>query len=452
MPEFEPHFLTGAAGGRWTSPPRSPLTGFTADSRTLRPGQVFVAVRTERRDGHDFLAAAAAAGAPAALVSAPRAGVDLPQLVVADPLSALQAIARAHRRAFAGPVVGITGSAGKTSTKELLALLLGAESGAAASPVLATEGNLNNHLGVPLTLLRLERSLHRFAVIEAGISAPGEMAPLADMIEPDLALVTLVGPAHLAALGGVEGVAREKAVLAARVRPGGCALFPPSCANFAAFRALSGPTQIVAAAVQQQGETTRFTLAGDGSGPYALRRVSAGMAGNAALAVSAARRLGISPDQIRARLARWAPAPLRGQVRRDGGRLVYLDCYNANPASMADALGAFADLAPPGPGRLFVLGCMEELGEGSGRYHRELGESLRLGPADLAILIGEQAGEIQAGARVAGARADQLVVAAGAAEVSSLVESFAGPVFVKGSRRYRLETLAPGAGALQGAH
>jgi UDP-N-acetylmuramoyl-tripeptide--D-alanyl-D-alanine ligase len=452
MPEFEPHFLTGAAGGRWTCPPRSPLTGFTADSRTLRPGQVFVAVRTERRDGHDFLAAAAAAGAPAALVSAPRAGAALPQLVVPDPLSALQAIARAHRRAFTGPVVGITGSAGKTSTKELLALLLGAADGASPSPVLATEGNLNNHLGVPLTLLRLDPAAHRFAVIEAGISAPGEMAPLADMIEPDLVLVTLVAAAHLAALGGLEGVAREKAVLAARVRPGGCALFPPQCASFAAFRALSGPTQTVAAEVRQLGETTEFTIPGDAAGPYALRRVSAGMAGNAALAVSAARRLGIPPDQIRSRLARWAPAPLRGQVRRDGGRLVYLDCYNANPASMADALAGFAGLAPAGPARLFVLGCMEELGAGSARYHRELGESLRLGPADLAILIGEQAGEIQAGARAGGARADQLVVAADAADVRGLVEGFAGPVFIKGSRRYRLEILAPGAAALQGAH
>src|SRR5690606_7199360 len=141
----------------------------------------------------------------------------------------------AHRRAFRAPVVGVTGSAGKTSTKNLLALLLGG----AAGEVLATEGNLNNHLGVPLTLTRLDPARHRFAVIEAGISEPGEMAPLAALTEPDVALTTLVGPAHTAALGGLEDVAREKAVLPAATRPSGLALFPRDCLQFAAFRDLS---------------------------------------------------------------------------------------------------------------------------------------------------------------------------------------------------------------------
>jgi len=452
MPAFTPDFLARASGGHWSAVPRSPLSGFATDSRQLRPGQVFVAIATAQRDGHDFLTAAAAAGAPAAIVSAPRPALALPQLVVADPLAAFQAIARAHRRGFSGPVAAVTGSAGKTSTKNLLALLLGASPDAHDSPVLATEGNLNNHLGVPLTLTRLDPGRHRYAVVEAGISAPGEMAPLAAMIEPDLALVTLIAPAHLADLGGLEGVAREKAVLAAGVRPGGLALFPPACSEFAAFRALTVPTRIVAAAVRQLGDWTEITL-GEASPPFRMRRVSAGMASNAGLAISAALRLGISPEVVQSRLAHWSPAPLRGEVRRDGGRLLYLDCYNANPAAMADALAAFAFLAPAGRPRLFVLGCMEELGAESASYHRALGAELRLGPADRAVLIGEQAEQIRVGARAVGARDDQLTIAGTPEGAAGIVAGFAGAIFIKGSRRYRLETLVPAsAGARAGAH
>jgi len=217
------------------------LTAFGVDTRALRPGDVFVALRTERRDGHDFLADAATAGAAAALVAVPDRAVPLPQLVVPDPLAAFQAIAREHRRTFRGAVVGISGSAGKTSTKDLLALLLGG----ASCGVVATEGNLNNHLGVPLTLTRLDPAVHRFAVVEAGISAPGEMAPLAGMIEPDVALITLVAAAHTRDLGGLEGVAREKALLPAAVRPGGVAIVPRSTLDFAAFRDLRVRTMVV---------------------------------------------------------------------------------------------------------------------------------------------------------------------------------------------------------------
>ena len=169
MAVFSPDTLAQWTGGRWTVPPLSPLTGFAIDTRKVRPGQIFVALKTDQRDGHEFVASAEAAGASAALVALPNPAVALPQLVVADPLGAFQTIARAHRRNFRGPVVGISGSAGKTSTKNLLALLLGGEAGG----VLATEGNLNNHLGVPLTLTRLNPAEHRFAVIEAGISGSG---------------------------------------------------------------------------------------------------------------------------------------------------------------------------------------------------------------------------------------------------------------------------------------
>ena len=432
-PHFDPEKLARSTGGRWTAAPGGPIAGFATDTRELGRGQMFVALKTEKRDGHAFLSAARAAGASAALVAAADPGVDLAQLVVPDPLAAFQAIAAAHRRLFPGPVIAISGSAGKTSTKNLLALLLD------PAVTLATEGNLNNHLGVPLTLTRLDPAVHRYAVVEAGISAPGEMAALAAMIDPDMTLITLVAPAHLAELGGIDGVAREKAVLAAMVRPGGVAIFPRSCAEFAAFRGLKVKTEVVSFTAVHDREETRVTLPAGGT--FTLRRVSDGMAQNAALALTAALRLGLSPDEIQRRLTQWRPAPLRGELRRENGRLLYLDCYNANPASMGDALAAFCAIAPPEDPRLFVLGCMEELGAEAPRFHRELGRSLPLRPGDFLFITGENAAPVREGALENGGRAAQIAVVEGLGGVKERLAAFRGSVFVKGSRRYQLERI-----------
>jgi UDP-N-acetylmuramoyl-tripeptide--D-alanyl-D-alanine ligase len=460
MPAFIPETLAAWTGGAWDRPPAIPLTGFSTDSRQIAPGQVFVALKTPSRDGHAFLADAARAGAAAALVAQAQPTAALPQLLVADPLAAFHAIARAHRRAFPGPVIAISGSAGKTSTKDLLARLLGGERGG----VLATAGNLNNHLGVPLTLTRLDPQAHAWAVIEAGISGPGEMTTLAAMIEPDVAVITLVAPAHLEALGGIEGVAREKARLPAAVRPGGLALFPASCAEFAAFRDLSVPVRVlelrpgsaragtagprVGFTLSHHDDRTTVTLADDSPGVrFDLRRVSDGMAQNVALAIAAARWLGVAPGDIAGRLAGWRPAALRGEWSQQGGRRLYLDCYNANPAAMADALAAFCALAPAGDARMFVLGCMEELGGAAPEYHRALGRTLPLRAGDVAFVIGTQADAVRAGAIAAGHPPDRIRIAASAAELAPEIARFAGSVFVKGSRRYALEQAVGGAAA-----
>jgi UDP-N-acetylmuramoyl-tripeptide--D-alanyl-D-alanine ligase len=453
MPDFPPALLATWTGGRWTAQPVSPLLGFTIDTRQLRAGQLFVAIKTDKRDGHDFLPAAQAAGASAALVASADLSLTLPQLVVEDPLAAFQAIAREHRRTFTGPVVGISGSAGKTSTKNLLALLLGGNAGG----VLATEGNLNNHLGVPLTLTRLDPVLHRFAVIEAGISAPREMAVLAGMIEPDVAIITLVAPAHTAELGGLGGVAAEKAVLAAAVRSEGVAIFTRASAEFPAFREITGRQMVVEPmrldraadpegnnvvfAIEHREDSTSVTLAYGTPPPqgFTLRRVSDGMAQNAVLAICAARWLGVSDEQIQARLADWQPAKLRGELRQEDGRLFYLDCYNANPASMADALDAFYAVAPDDQPRLFVLGGMEELGIESEMFHRALGRTLRLRAKDFLVVIGDEAEAVRLGAMDNGSRAEQIALVVSLEPISARVAGWNGAVFVKGSRRYQLE-------------
>jgi UDP-N-acetylmuramoyl-tripeptide--D-alanyl-D-alanine ligase len=452
---FESSQLAEWTGGRWTAAPVSPLTGFTMDTRQLRPGQVFIALRTAKRDGHDFLGTAAQAGASAAIVGQPDVALALPQLVVADPLRAFQIIAREHRRNFHGPVVGISGSAGKTSTKNLLAQLLGGE----AAGVLATEGNLNNHIGVPLTLTRLDPSRHKFAVIEAGISEPGDMAPLAAMIEPDLAIITLVAPAHVATLGSIEGVAREKAVLPAAVKSTGVALFPRQAHEFAAFRELAVKRLVVERAdvvrpeepphdrvyytITHRENETALALAYGSPPPlvFTLRRVSDGMAQNAVLAICAALRLGVTREDVQRRLRDWVPASLRGELRRETGRLIYLDCYNANPASMADALDAFYAVAAPAMPRLFVLGGMEELGAEAEMFHRALGRALRLRPQDRLFAIGDHAPALRAGALAAGIAAGQVAIVDNLEALRPEVRGFNGAVFLKGSRRYQLESL-----------
>ena len=453
MVPFDPEQLSVLAGGRWTVRPATPLAGWHFDSRQLKAGEIFVAIKTDRRDGHEFLAAAQEAGAGAAVVAQAQPKVTLPQLVVADPLRAWQAVAREQRRRFCGPVVGISGSAGKTSTKDLLACLLGGVEGG----VLATEGNFNNHLGVPLTLTRLAPERHRYAVIEAGTSAPGELQPLARMIDPEVAIITLIAPAHTEALGGLEGVAREKATLPAAARPGGVAIITAATAVYPPFRDLGvrrlvleraavlrpvePPADRVNFSVAQRGRETAVALA-DGLSPpvvFTLERVSEGMAENAALAICAARWLGVPNELIQERLHAWRPTALRGEVRWCGERLLYLDCYNANPASMADALANFATLAPAEVPRLYVLGCMEELGPTAAEHHRTLGRSLMLRGADRVLVIGSHAAAVATGAAERNGDAVSVEVVTTLDPIVEALSGWAGAVLVKGSRRYALE-------------
>src|SRR5688572_5906375 len=209
------------------------------------------------------------------------------------------------------------------------------------------------------------------------------------------------------------------------------------------IRPAEPPKDTVYFTVTQRGESTAVALAYGQPPPllFTFRRVSDGMAQNAALAICAALWLGVSRDLIQARIAEWQPAKLRGEVRRENGRLLYLDCYNANPASMADGLEAFYDIAPSEDPRLFVLGGMEELGPEAEMFHRALGRSLRLRAQDFLCAIGENGSSVRKGAMENGTRAEQIEVAGDAAQIAARFAEWRGAVFVKGSRRYALEKL-----------
>lgn len=457
MPNFDPNVLANWTAGHWTGGrmPGQPLTGFHFDSRQIGPGQVFVALKSGRRDGHDFLGAAAAAGAAGALVRQANPAVPLEQLVVEDPLTALQAAARRHRNGFRGPVAAVTGSCGKTSTKEFLRLFLGDGS------VHATPGNFNNFLGVPITLLGLEPGQHRAAVVEAGISLPGEMKSLAECIGPDLAVCTMVGPAHLEALGSVAGVAREKAVLLEACA--GRVYFPASCLAHAPFKRLLDRATLLVESGQplpiRAGEARayRFAMEGQGgsgvtlalqtpAGPSLLFRLpamSAGLARNAALALAVALDMGHEPSTLRERLREWKPARLRGEWVQRENQVYFVDCYNASPASVEDSLAAFMAAVDPALRRLFVLGSMGELGAQSAEWHRRTGALLRLRPGDVALLIGDQAEALAEGLRSVRAEPGSWKTLGTAEEARDMVERFRGAILLKGSRVWGLERLLP---------
>ncbi len=453
---FDPVLLAEWTKGKWqASLPHRSVTGFSIDTRTLKDGDLFVALKTENRDGHEFLAKAKDAGAVGALVNRQVGNVGLPQLVVEDSMKAFQAMAGEHRSLFPGPIIGITGSCGKTSTKDIVALLLGGN-----ESVLSTHANLNNTLGVPLTLLQLNPERHQFGVVEAGISLMGEMKLLGSLIRPDITIVTMIGAAHLDGLKSLENVADEKLQLALAGKPDGLVVFPYECFEFAAFQSLEMPVLSVARegfkvivkdrlpdcvySVRRRGEWSYLFLRSQKRGIISrirLRSVSDGMISNVALSIVTALELGVEASVIAERVEQWAPAKMRGQVLHKNENLYYIDCYNANPDSMRDAIKTFSDLTNEKAPRIYFIGCMEELGEKSDDLHFSLGQEWILSEGDQVVIMGSQAEALRDGLLKAGNDSDRVKVISDINSARHYLDGFEGAVFLKGSRRYHLEEI-----------
>jgi UDP-N-acetylmuramoyl-tripeptide--D-alanyl-D-alanine ligase len=453
MPQFSADFLAESTSGQWHFGKPAAVSGFCFDARLLEPGQCFVALSGATRDGHEFVAQAKERGACAAITE--RAiDLALPQLVVADSLLAMGRIAGRVRSDFAGPVVGVTGSCGKTSTKEMLKHLLGGEC------VHATAGNWNNRIGVPMTLFELSTGQHVFAVIEAGINQPGEMALLGEMICGDLTIITNIGPAHLELLGSLEGIAEEKSKLAALAQNDSPIILPASVLGYDAFAPMMYRCQVLAEETEavpegvrsvvrykvravEDGRSTEVGLLGES---FKIETTSKGIATNAALAILAAIELGVPKSMLAERIAQWRPEATRGRIVRGDETFHYIDCYNANPASMRDALAAFVDAAPSKLPRLYVLGAMDELGGQAETMHTEIGCSLELREGDRALFVGTKAmtAAYFRGALESGASASHLECAENVDQLKSTVAEFHGALFLKGSRSYQLENLLPG--------
>ena len=433
----------GRTGGAWRA------DGVAIDTRQLAPGDLFVALPGSVTDGHAFLDAAFAGGAAAALVR--RRDRDDPRhLVVDDPLAALQALGRAARRRTGAGIAAVTGSVGKTGTKELLRAAL-----APLGAVHASAASHNNAIGVPLSLARMPAA-SAAAVFELGMNHAGEIRSLVDLVRPDVAVVTRIAPAHLEHFGSLDRIAEAKAEIFAGLRPGGTAVLPASTPGAAVLRraaAAAGAARIVtfgtgadadarllAVRPTAAGLTFRWRLGGTVH-RCRLRLSGAHWALNAVAAGCAADALGVAPPAAGARMA--AVEPLAGRGRRhavrlaDGDAWVIDDSYNASPASMCAALAALRNM--PGPGRrLAVLGEMKELGRASAELHAGLAAALE--GVDRVWCVGPEMAALHR--ELPGATAGDLLADADAAAERAAAELRAGDILlVKGSRANALETV-----------
>jgi len=366
------------------------------DTRTLCSGALFVALKGPNFDGHDFVSAARDKGANAAMISS-QINEGLPAVTVDDTRIALGELAASWRTGFDIPLLAVTGSNGKTTVKDMLSRIFVQACGGEKDKLLSTIGNLNNELGLPLTLLRL-RDRHRYAVTEMGMNNPGELSYLTRIARPDVAVITNAAAAHLQGLQSVEGVARAKAEIFSGVKAGGTVIINDDDDYAALWRELAGDLQIIGFSLQKETDVTaEFDLYKDHSRlflktPWGEASCKLALPGqhniaNALAATAAAGSVGISLADIVAGLEAWRGVAGRQQSKMINGLHVIDDTYNANPASIRAALEVLA--MQPGI-KIFVMGDMGELGEDSFLLHRQAGELASELGVDSCYTLGEQ--------------------------------------------------------------
>jgi UDP-N-acetylmuramoyl-tripeptide--D-alanyl-D-alanine ligase len=442
-----PHVATAAPAVGPSKDPRGEIAlGYSIDSRTVGPGELFFAVRGERLDGHDYVNSALEKGAVAAVVQKDQLHryLDNPRLLaVDDTLLALQTLATAVRRLWDKPLVGVTGSAGKTTTKEAVAHVLGAR-----FRVLKSEGNFNNHFGLPLMLLKLEPE-HDVAVIEMGMSHAGEIRALAKIARPEIGVVTNVAPVHLEFFDSISGIARAKYELIESLPAAGTAVLNADDEYVSQFgRDFKGKVvtygtramaDVRAENVQTRGaEGSEFDVVLAGGREHArLPLVGEHNVLNALAAVAVGLARGLKPSETVAALATLAPPDKRGQVLQLGNITVINDCYNSNPKAlnaMVDALAAMKARR-----RIVVAGEMLELGPAGEQMHRAAGEHIANKKIDVLVGVRGMAQAMVEGARPAGTEAEFVATPEQAGEWLAREARDGDVVLLKASRGVKLE-------------
>jgi UDP-N-acetylmuramoyl-tripeptide--D-alanyl-D-alanine ligase len=426
--------------------PEEVVQGYSIDSRTVGAGQLFFAVKGERLDGHDFVEQALEKGAVAAVVRRDQLGrypVKARLLPVEDTLVALQTLATAVRKLWGKPLIAVTGSAGKTTTKEAIAHVLGSR-----WRVLKSEGNFNNHFGLPLMLLKLKPE-YDVAVIEMGMSHAGEIRALAKIAQPEVGVVTNVAPVHLEFFDSLAGIARAKYELVESLPASGTAVLNADDEYVSQFgRGFKGKAvmygtrataDVRAENIQSKGaEGAEFDVVIGSVREHArLPLVGEHNVLNALAAVAVGLERGMKPAEALGALATLAPADKRGQVLQLGNITVINDCYNSNPKALEAMVDALATMA--GKRRIVVAGEMLELGPAGEKMHRRAGQ--HIGEKKIDVLVGVR-GLAQAmveGARQAGSRAEFVAAAEEAGEWLAREARDGDVVLLKASRGVKLE-------------
>ncbi|MBI3811770.1 MAG: UDP-N-acetylmuramoyl-tripeptide--D-alanyl-D-alanine ligase [Nitrospirae bacterium] len=484
--------ILSATGGRlMRGDPTQVVSGVSIDSRTIQAGELFIAIKGERFDGHRFIYEALERGACGVLVNVSSHRIpetaeeeallrDKILIGVTDPLSALQEISRSHRQRWTLPVIAVTGSNGKTTTKEMAAGVL-----AQRYVTLKNAGNINNQIGLPLTLLRLT-SGHQAAVLEMGISRSGELRRLCEIALPRVGLITHIGPAHLETLGNMDAVAAAKAELLEALSPSeGVAIlnrddpFYPYLRSRVSGRVvtfgLDADADIHIEDLHEKDSRVVMSLGcrpsvfgialspasprrGSGRGaadvedsspsdrarvPIHLQAVGRHNALNAAAAAAAGWCLGCDLDEVRRGLENFRPVAMRSEIISWEGRTIINDAYNANPASVLAALETLNHFPSRGR-RIAVLGEMLELGVEASEAHRRIGRAVASSGAGFLITMGPHAAETAEEARSSGMSRDHAVVCREPAEAAEVLRRITGSgdvILIKGSRGMRMERI-----------
>lgn len=400
--------IAGALGAIGDFDRDAVVQGYSLDTRTMKPGELFFAVQGERLDGHEYVETALKSGAVAAVVQRDHLegfASNKNLIVVEDSLESLQKLARYVRRVWGKPVIAVTGSAGKTTTKELIAKLLSAR-----FSVLKTEGNFNNHFGLPLQLLRLEPE-HEIAVMELGMSHPGEIDDLAGIAEPQIGIVTNVAPVHLGFFKSIAGIARAKQELIDSLPPSGTAIlnaddeyvsqFGLKFAGKVVMYGIARPADVRAENIEQRGTSgSGFDVIACGErGHLELPLIGQHNIYNALAATALALKMGMSLESVRESLATISAVDRRGQVLEIAGVTVVNDCYNSNPRALDSMVDALAGMEPAAGGRrIVVAGEMLELGPAGEDLHRRCGAHMA-GRVDVVVGVSGLAKQIVEGAK-----------------------------------------------------
>jgi UDP-N-acetylmuramoyl-tripeptide--D-alanyl-D-alanine ligase len=437
------HALGASVHGS-TAVPDAMVTGWSVDSRTLQPGDLFFALRGPVHDGHAYVSEVLDKGAVAAVVDEATEGSG-PNLRVEDTLHALQQLAAWARREWRGDVVAVTGSAGKTTTKDLIAEMLATEMATAK-----TQGNLNNHVGLPLSLLRLEETA-RVAVLEIGMNHAGEIRDLAAIAGADVGVVTNVGYAHIENFDSIEDIAAAKRELVEALGDDGTAVLNADDARVAAFgRSHKGRTVLYgqSPAAQVRAEDVEYSR-GDGTpgvrfrvGPVRFESALTGRhsVSNVLAAIAVAGVYGIAPERLREKVKQLMPAKMRGERIEHNGVLIYNDCYNSNPDAVRAMLEVLRDT--PARRRIAVLGEMLELGRWAEPLHRDVGNYAAVCGLDVLVGIRGAASHMVDAVKRAGLTAAAAFFFDDPEEAGRLLRTLAQPgdaILFKGSRGVHVE-------------